>query len=175
MGGLLGGSAAVVMGQGAAAGLLLARRYDGANQYADLAPGAYSDYTGYPSVNTPDQLQRTTNPTPRFPEFVSGHSTFSAAAALVLGGLCLSDGIKLRGTVKVKAKAIGVEGFTTPTQDLGFSWPSLPMAADSAGLSRRMGGIHFQRGDLGGRALGRATGGRVLARLRALFEGRTAY
>ena len=56
LGGLLGASAAVVMGQRAAAGLLLARRYDGANQYGDLAPGAYSDYTGYQSVNTPDLI-----------------------------------------------------------------------------------------------------------------------
>ena len=56
-GGLLGGnSAAVGTGQHAAAQLLLARRYDGANQYGDLAPGAYSDYTGYQSVNTPDLI-----------------------------------------------------------------------------------------------------------------------
>ena len=117
--------------------------------------------------------QRTTNPTPPFPEFVSGHSIFSAAAAFVLAGLRQSDGINLRRTVK--ANAIGVEDFTTPTREIAFAWSSLPMAADSAGLSRRVGGIHFMRGDFAGRDLGRAAGGRVLARLRALFEGRTAY
>ena len=84
-----------------------------------------------------------------------------------------SYGINLSGIVK--ANAIGVEGFTTPTRDIVFNWSSLPMAADSAGLSRRVGGIHFTRGDYAGRDLGRAAGGRVLARLRALFEGRTAY
>lgn len=29
------------------------RRYDGSNQYGDLAPGAYADYTGYAARNTP--------------------------------------------------------------------------------------------------------------------------
>ena len=34
--------------------LLRSRYNDGSNQLGDLAPGAYSDYTGYPSVNGPD-------------------------------------------------------------------------------------------------------------------------
>ena len=114
--------------------------------------------------------QRTVTPTPPFPEFVSWHSTFSAASAFVLAGVRGSDGIKLTGTVK--ARAIGVEGNTTPVQDVTFTWTSLPIAADAAGLSRRYGGIHFEQGDLSGRQLGRAVGGIVLARVRALFEGR---
>jgi hypothetical protein len=32
------------------------RHHDGANQLGDLAPGAYKDYTGYVSVNTPTQI-----------------------------------------------------------------------------------------------------------------------
>lgn len=114
--------------------------------------------------------QRTTNPTPPFPEFVSGHSTFSGASASVLAGIRASDGIRLTGTVK--AFAIGVEGNTTPKTDINFVWNSLPEAAASAGMSRRYGGIHFENGDLRGRDLGRAVGDLVLARCRALFEGR---
>mgnify|MGYP002146947906 CR=1 FL=1 len=47
---------AMQTGQAAANRLLDKRRADGANQYGDLAPGAYADYTGYAPVNTPDQL-----------------------------------------------------------------------------------------------------------------------
>lgn len=115
-------------------------------------------------------FQRATNPTPPFPEFVSGHSTFSASAAFVLAGIRASDAIVIRGTVK--AGGIGFETPTTPPADVNFSWSSLPQAADAAGLSRRWGGIHFEQGDLAGRELGRAVGGLVLARCRALFEGR---
>lgn len=32
------------------------RHQDGSNQLGDLHPGAYSDYTGYEPVNTPDQI-----------------------------------------------------------------------------------------------------------------------
>jgi hypothetical protein len=114
--------------------------------------------------------QHRSNPTPPFPEFVSGHSTFSGASEFVLAGLRASDGTTLKGTVK--ANANGVEGNTTPTQDVTFTWTSLPNAGDAAGLSRRYGGIHFEQGDLAGRNMGRAVGGLVLARCRALFEGR---
>jgi hypothetical protein len=114
--------------------------------------------------------QRTTNPTPPFPEFPSGHSTFSAASAFVIAAIRGSDNITLTGTVK--ANAIGVEGNTTPTRDITFTWTSLSQAADSAGISRRWGGIHFEQGDLAGRKLGRAVGAVVLARCQALFTGR---
>ena len=33
------------------------RRHDGANQLGDLHPGAYSDYTGYATANTPDLIR----------------------------------------------------------------------------------------------------------------------
>ena len=114
--------------------------------------------------------QRPTNPSPPFPEFISGHSTFSQAAASVLGGIRASDGIALK--VVVKAGQIGWETPPFPAQDVTFSFDSLPHAAESAGLSRRLGGIHFERGDLNGRATGRSVGDLVLARCRALFEGR---
>ena len=41
------------IGNAAAAAVIAARRNDGANQYGDLHAGAYSDYTGYASLNSP--------------------------------------------------------------------------------------------------------------------------
>jgi hypothetical protein len=41
------------IGNVAAAAVIEARLHDGSNQYGDLAPGAYSDYTGYVSRNEP--------------------------------------------------------------------------------------------------------------------------
>ena len=44
------------IGNVAAAAVIAFRHHDGANQLGDLAAGAYSDYTGYQSVNTPSQI-----------------------------------------------------------------------------------------------------------------------
>ncbi|MDB6058069.1 MAG: motif putative anchor domain protein [Verrucomicrobiales bacterium] len=44
------------IGNVAAAAVLEFRHHDGANQLGDLHAGAYSDYTGYTPVNTPDQI-----------------------------------------------------------------------------------------------------------------------
>jgi PAP2 superfamily len=41
------------IGNGVAAAVIASRRHDGSNQYGDLSPGAYSDYTGYTPVNAP--------------------------------------------------------------------------------------------------------------------------
>ena len=44
------------VGNVAAAAVIDFRHHDGSNQLGDLAPGAYSDYTGYVSVNSASQL-----------------------------------------------------------------------------------------------------------------------
>ncbi len=41
------------IGNAAASAVIDSRRNDGANQYGDLAPGAYADYTGYAPLNPP--------------------------------------------------------------------------------------------------------------------------
>ena len=41
------------IGNAAAAAVIANRRNDGANQYGELRPGAYADYTNYASLNTP--------------------------------------------------------------------------------------------------------------------------
>ena len=49
-------SAPAVIGLYAASAVLEHRHHDGANQLGDLHPGAYSDYTGYASVNRQDEI-----------------------------------------------------------------------------------------------------------------------
>jgi hypothetical protein len=72
--------------------------------------------------------------TPPFPEYVSGHSTFSGAAATVLASFFGADDI----------------AFTTTSEDLpgvARSFNSFWEAAAEAGLSRVFGGIHFMSGN----------------------------
>jgi len=83
--------------------------------------------------------QRVTNPTPNFPEFVSGHSTFSAAAATVLTAL---RGNPLPLVFNFPAGGVRFDP-TVPAAAVTLSWPSLSAVADAAGFSRRYGGIHL--------------------------------
>jgi hypothetical protein len=99
--------------------------------------------------------------TPPFPEYVSGHSTFSAAGARVLNMFTGSDGfgasVTVRaGTSRIEPKTPSQPG--TPAKDVTLDWPTYSAASDEAGWSRRYGGIHFQSGDLHGRTLGRQIG-----------------
>ncbi|MEV1174803.1 vanadium-dependent haloperoxidase [Nonomuraea sp. NPDC049784] len=114
--------------------------------------------------------QAPTFPTPPFAEYVSGHSTFSAAAAEVLKRFTGSDTF---GEQAVIAKGSSqVEPGVTPAQDVTLRWPTFTEAADEAGMSRRYGGIHFRPGDLQGRALGRAVGTAAWDRAKAYWTGR---
>jgi hypothetical protein len=111
-------------------------------------------------------------PTPPFAEYVSGHSTFSAAAAEVLGRFTGSDGFG--ASVTVPAGSSRIEPGSTPASDVVLHWPTFSAAADQAGRSRRYGGIHFRDGDLVGRAVGRLVGLRAWLAAAALvgFGGR---
>ncbi len=112
--------------------------------------------------------QRPSNRTPPFPDFVSGHSTFSAACATAIARVRGSDSITLRATVPAGA-------FRTdpglPLTDIKFTWYRLSEMADAAGYSRRVTGIHWERSDLEGRALGRKVGNAVTNKCLELFDG----
>jgi PAP2 superfamily len=109
-------------------------------------------------------------PTPPFPEYVSGHSTFSAAAATVLQLLTHSD--RFGDSATFPAGSSLVEPGTVPAAPLTLYWKTFSEAADQAGISRRYGGIHFKRADLVGRAVGRLVGANAYAKAVRLFEGR---
>ncbi len=100
--------------------------------------------------------QPTTFPTPPFPEYSSGHSSFSAAAAEILMLFTGSD--RFGASVTLPAGSSQVEPGAVPAADLTLSWTTFSDAADQAGISRRYGGIHFRQGDLDARAAGRAVG-----------------
>ncbi len=98
--------------------------------------------------------QETQSPTPPFPEFVSGHSAYSAAAAEVLRSWTGSD---LYGDrVVIPPGTSKIEPGTTPRYPVELKWRTFTEASSEAGMSRRYGGIHFKAGDEAGRTLGRA-------------------
>jgi len=90
--------------------------------------------------------------TPAFPEYPSGHSTFTAAGATMLAAFTGSDTFGVTVTLPAQSSKIDPG---TPAQAVTLSFPTFSDAADSAGISREEGGIHFQSGDSAGRGLGR--------------------
>jgi hypothetical protein len=108
--------------------------------------------------------------TPAFPEYFSGHSTFSAAGAQILASFTGHD--TFGGAATFAAGSSTLEPGCTPATDITLSWATFSEAADQAGLSRRYGGIHFQDGDLVGRAVGRQVGMAVWAQAQAYITGR---
>ena len=111
-------------------------------------------------------------PTPPFPDFVSGHSTFSAAAASILESWTGSD--RFGYSVTVAAGSSKVEPGITPARPVTLRWETFTQAADEAGISRRYGGIHFERADLAGRMLGRLVAAKVWAKAQTYFDGSAA-
>ena len=86
--------------------------------------------------------QRDTFVTPAFPGYVSGHSTFSRAAAEVLtritGDAFFPGGIG--EFVALQNEFLNFE--PGPSSDVRLQWGTYYDAADQAGLSRLYGGIH---------------------------------
>jgi hypothetical protein len=107
--------------------------------------------------------------TPPFPEYLSGHSTFSAATFEVLRSFTGTNRLAL--SVTVPAGSSRVEPGSTPAAPVTLTWRTMEDAVDQAGVSRELGGIHFREGDLDGRALGRQVGAAVFAKAQAYFNG----
>jgi PAP2 superfamily protein len=97
------------------------------------------------------------------PEHTSGHSSFSGAGAAVLAGFFCADHI-----------AFSLATDTAPG-GLARTYPSFSSAANEAGLSRVLGGIHFSFSNLDGLAVGRAIGAEVLAKKLLLKQGPTHF
>ena len=102
--------------------------------------------------------QRPTFVTPPFAGYISGHSTFSRAAAEVLtlltGDEYFPGGL---GIFPVEAHEFLVfeDG---PSQDLELQWATYRDAADQSALSRIWGGIHPPQDDFPGRIIGELVG-----------------
>ncbi|MFM6021877.1 MAG: vanadium-dependent haloperoxidase, partial [Dolichospermum sp.] len=91
--------------------------------------------------------------TPPFPEYISGHSTFSGAAETILTGL-------LGNNVSFTTTSLGTPGIYR-------EFDNFTDAANEAGISRIYGGIHFNSGNVEGLATGRSVGNFVLQNLLA--------
>jgi len=113
--------------------------------------------------------QPETFPTPPSPDFVSGHSTYSAAAASILTSWTGSDHFGY--SVTIPAGSSKIEPGITPAHPVAFRWETFSDAANQAGTSRRYGGIHFRRADLAGRMLGRVVAANAWARAKSYFDG----
>jgi hypothetical protein len=138
-----------------------------AGHEGEIAVRAWQGYPLDPMTNTspvawilgtawiPYQLP--TFVTPAFQGYVSGHSTFSRAAAEVLTGITGSEyfpGGLSEWTVKQRSFRIEAG----PTTDVVLQWATYYDAADQAGQSRLYGGIHVQADDFAGRIIGSTCG-----------------
>lgn len=108
-------------------------------------------------------------PTPPFPEYPSGHSGFSAAAAEVLKRFTGSDAFGF--SVRIPAGSLKAEPGIAPASDVTLNLATFSDAADQAGISRRYGGIHFEQGDLASRTMGRQCGAQAWAKAEAFWSG----
>jgi hypothetical protein len=101
--------------------------------------------------------QRSTFVTPAFAGYVSGHSTFSRAAAEVMAAF--TGDAYFPGGLSEWTSEAGALGFESgPTQPVTLQWATYYDAADQAGTSRIFGGIHITADDFAGRKLGSQCG-----------------
>jgi len=121
----------------------------------------------------PGEEWRSYLPTPPFPEYVSGHSSFSAAAAQVLKDVrgLYGGSDRLGASVTFAPGSSVVEPGVTPSAPVTLTFAKFEDAAVQAGVSRRYGGIHWLHGDLISRELGRKMGERSYDQARRLWSG----
>lgn len=81
-------------------------------------------------------------PTPPFPTYTSGHSTFSGSGSIAIARFFGRDDFS----------------FTFEAEGLSRDFSSLSQAADEAGISRIYGGIHFDFDNIAGLSSGRSLG-----------------
>jgi hypothetical protein len=91
------------------------------------------------------------------PEYISGHSSFSAAAAAILAGFFCADRIAFTHVTD----SAPIDPATGRPMERGFA--SLSDAAADAGRSRVVGGSHFEFSNQAGLAMGRRVAAEILA------------
>lgn len=113
--------------------------------------------------------------TPPFAGYVSGHSTFSRAAAeamtLITGSPYFPGGL---GEFPITANAF-LEFELGPSQDLVLQWASYADAADECSLSRIYGGIHPPADDIPGRMMGYQIGPKAFEKAMRYIRGERVF
>ena len=108
--------------------------------------------------------------TPPFAGYVSGHSTYSRAAAEVLalftGDPFFPGGLGEFHFEKDRYLSFGTQG---PAQDMSLQWATYVDAANQSGLSRIWGGIHPPIDDIPGRRIGKIVGIDAFTKADAFF------
>jgi hypothetical protein len=142
-----------------------------------LVQGWGGPYQGTKTIRGQDWLpyQRANFVTPSFPEYLSGHSTFSAAAAMALKAATGSDTFGMSVTIPAGSSRIEPKTDTqpgVPAAPVTLSWKSFTAAADQAGISREYGGIHFNDGDFEARQAGEDVGLLVWSKAKSYFNGK---
>ena len=115
--------------------------------------------------------QRPTFVTPPFAGYVSGHSTYSRAAAEVLTALTGSaffPGGKSEFEIRADDFLVFEQG---PSVDLTLEWATYKDAADQSALSRIWGGIHPPIDDIPGRLMGENVGKDAFTLAEEYFDG----
>ena len=114
--------------------------------------------------------QLSTFVSPPFAAYVSGHSTFSRAAAEVLTAMTGTPYFP-GGLGSYHFETDWLEFEAGPTEPFSLQWATYYDAADQAGLSRLYGGIHVRSDDLQGRLLGALVGNHAWAKALTYFDG----
>jgi hypothetical protein len=115
--------------------------------------------------------QRPSFVTPPFAGYISGHSTYSRAAAEVLSAMTGSrffPGGMSGFEVKKNEFLVFEEG---PSVDMTLEWATYQDAADQCSLSRIWGGIHPPLDDIPGRLIGLELGIDAFAEANSFFDG----
>ena len=108
--------------------------------------------------------------TPSFQGYISGHSTFSRAAAEVMVGFTGSESFP-GGLSEWIVKAGWLKFEAGPTTDVALQWGTYYDAADQAGQSGLFGGIHVQADDFTGRIVGSTCGKDAWALAQRYYAG----
>ncbi len=135
------------------------------------SPDPANSHVGWILGTTWMPYQLSTFVTPSFQGYISGHSTFSRAAAEVMTGITGSE--YFPGGLSewtVKAGSFRIE--PGPSTDVTLEWATYYDAADQAGQSRLFGGIHVQADDFTGRIVGSTCGKDAWALAQRYYTGR---
>jgi hypothetical protein len=109
------------------------------------------------------------HPSPPFPDYTSGHSSFSASAAEVLKQFTGSDFFNAKATFLPGSSR--VQPGIVPSQTVTLSWNTFSQASLEAGDSRMYGGIHFRDANVNGIALGKQVGQATWDAVQKYFAG----
>jgi len=115
--------------------------------------------------------QRPSFVTPPFAGYVSGHSTYSRAGAVVLSSITGSDFFP-GGLGEFQCLANQFLVFEDgPSVDITLQWATYYDASDQTSLSRIWGGIHPPADDIPGRHIGQQVGEDAFAKALTYFSG----